>query len=147
MKRLFLVAALLLLPCVALAQSTAAPVLPGVLTNTLQPNCSQTPCFLPYSAATPIPTSPYANANLATSQVSVGATATQIVAARSGRGSLTIENAGTTALWIGADATVTSSTGFLLPGVAGASVTVPSATAVFGITGGGSQTVTVLETF
>lgn len=98
------------------------------------------------STLNPMPTAPYANSSFATSQVSVGASATPIVAARSGRGSVTIENTGTTVIYIGNSA-VTTGTGFYLPGVAGAAVTIPSSAALYGITAGGSQTVTVVETF
>lgn len=48
LKRLLLCAALVFTPAVVEAASTAAPVITGYLTNTLQPNCAQTPCFVPY---------------------------------------------------------------------------------------------------
>lgn len=54
LKLLFLGVALTLsLVAPAYAASTAAPVTPGYLTNTLQPNCAQTPCFVPYGPEGP----------------------------------------------------------------------------------------------
>lgn len=85
------------------------------------------------------------SAGIATAQVSVGTTATQIVAARAGRGSVKITNLGTTDVFIGA-AGVTSTTGDLLPGTKGASITIPSNAAIFGIAGT-AQSVSVLEVF
>ena len=90
-------------------------------------------------------------ASIATSQVSVGNSATLIAAARAGvagtgRVALTIENSGTTDVYIGPSG-VTTATGILLPGVKGAALTIPTTAAVYGITGGASQTVTVLESF
>jgi len=85
------------------------------------------------------------SAGIATAQVSVGTTATQIVAARAARGSVKITNLGTTDVFIGV-AGVTSTTGDLLPGTKGASITIPSNAAVFGIAGT-AQSVSVLEVF
>lgn len=84
--------------------------------------------------------------NIATAQVSVGATATLIAALRSGRRSITIEQLGTTAVYIGG-ASVTTSNGILLPGTAGSSVTLNTTAAIFGITASGSQSVAEVETY
>lgn len=83
--------------------------------------------------------------NFFTSQVSVAATDTLVAAARAGRVAITIENNGTTDVFIGS-AGVTTGTGFLLPGVKGAALTIPTAAEVHGISSTGSQTVSVLET-
>lgn len=82
---------------------------------------------------------------LATAQVSVGTTATQIVAARAGRGSVKITNLGTTDVFIGV-AGVTATTGDLLPGTKGASIVIPASVAVFGVAAT-AQTVSVMEVF
>jgi hypothetical protein len=94
---------------------------------------------------------PVGSANLSTGQVSVGATATQIVAARTGtsgtgRISVTVVNAGTTPIYLGGSG-VTTTTGTLLPGIVGASVTINTQAAVYGTTASGSQTVSEFETF
>lgn len=60
MRRFLLAAALLALAAPAEAASTAAPVIPGYLTNTPQPNCTTTPCFVPYGASgQPVTVIPY----------------------------------------------------------------------------------------
>lgn len=97
------------------------------------------------TAANPLPTRDYGSASIATSQVSVGTSATQIVPARSGRLAVTITMAGGGDVFVGATG-VTVANGSLLLGVKGSSVTIPTQAAVFGI-GAVAQTVTVLETF
>ena len=82
----------------------------------------------------------------ATSQVVVGATATLISAARDGTDDVTIVNFGTTQVFIG-NANVTVSNGFPIPGVVGASLTIPATTAIYGIVASGTQPVAVLSTF
>jgi hypothetical protein len=84
--------------------------------------------------------------SIATAQATVGTTATQIVAARAGRGSVRIVNHGTTDVFIGA-AGVTTTTGTLLQGVIGYSVTIDGGAAVFGIVATGTQVVSALEAF
>lgn len=86
--------------------------------------------------------------NIASGQVSVGnaAPGTQIVAARTTRRGVLITNLGTTDVWIGVSG-VTTATGALLPGVRGASITVSTIAAVFGIVGAGSQSVSFLEEY
>lgn len=83
---------------------------------------------------------------IAPSQVTVAATATQIAAARIGRTAITIENTGTVAVYIG-NSNVTTTTGMLLPGVVGASITIAFSGAVYGIAATGTEPVTVLEKF
>lgn len=82
---------------------------------------------------------------IATAQVSVGTASTQIVAARAGRGSVKITNLGTTDVFIGVSG-VTSTTGDLLPGTKGASITIPTNAAVFGVAGT-AQSVSVMEVY
>jgi hypothetical protein len=90
-----------------------------------------------------------APANIVTAQVSVGATATQIVAARTGapgtgRANITLTNTGTATVFIGNSAAVTTATGAAL--VAGASLTLSTTAAIFGISTA-TETVSALETF
>jgi hypothetical protein len=85
--------------------------------------------------------------NFTPAQVSVGTTATQIVASRSGRQLVTVVQSGTTDVYLGSANTVTTSNGLLLPGTKGASVTLPYAGAVYGIVASGTQTVTAAETY
>jgi hypothetical protein len=85
-------------------------------------------------------------ASIATSRSTAGATSTQLVAARTGRGAVTFQNLGTVDVYLG-PAGVTAATGFLLPGVIGASVTIPTSAAVFGVASTGTQDVAVLETY
>lgn len=95
--------------------------------------------------ANPFPTRDYGSASIATSQTTVGTGNTQIVSARSGRMAVTIENLGTGAFYVGVTG-VTTANGYLVPGVLGASVTIPTQAAVFGIAPV-AQAVSVLETF
>lgn len=83
--------------------------------------------------------------SIATAQVSVGTTSTQIVGARSGRGSVKITNLGTNDVYIG-NTGVTSTTGDLLPGTKGASITIPANIAIFGVATA-AQAVSVMEVF
>jgi hypothetical protein len=79
-----------------------------------------------------------------TGQVSVGASATSIIAANANRIKLTIYNTGTTAVYVGNSA-VTATTGSLLPGIVGYPVIIRCSAAIYGITSSGSQTVTYIE--
>ena len=85
--------------------------------------------------------------NGATGQATITGTATQIIGARATRAGVIITNAGTTDVYIGFNNTVTTSTGDLLTGTAGAFVSIPYTGAVWGITGGSSETVTYLEVY
>jgi hypothetical protein len=98
------------------------------------------------STTNPAPTRDYGFASVATAQVSVAITSTQIAAARSSRGAITITNHGTNPVYIGTG-TVTAANGLLLPGVIGASVTIPTNAQIAGIATGGVQIVSYLETF
>ena len=85
-------------------------------------------------------------ANFAPTQVSATTSATAIVAARPARRTLTLENTGTTPVYLGG-AGVTAATGFLLPGVAGASVTFSYAGALYAITASGTAAVAAYELY
>jgi hypothetical protein len=86
------------------------------------------------------------NEDFSTAQVSVGSTATKIYTGQSGVDEVTIANLGTTDVFIGKSG-VTTSTGFLLPGTKGASLTLCSTVDIYGIVASGSQAVSVLVTF
>lgn len=80
-------------------------------------------------------------ASIATAQVAVGTTATQVVAARAGRKSVTLTS--TSAFWVGATG-VTSTTGF--PVAAGGSITLNTAAAVFAVSAA-ATTVAAIEDY
>jgi hypothetical protein len=106
---------------------------------------------LPVSAASlPLPAGAATNAgsaNIATSQASVTTANITVAASRAGRFAVTITNiTGTGPVYLGATG-VSTSTGHYLPGVAGASVTIPTAAAVFGTVASVTQVVSVLETY
>lgn len=83
-----------------------------------------------------------------TSQTSVDTTSggVRVAVAQPGRLAVTIVNHGTTVVYVG-NRGVTTSTGVYLAGVAGAAVTIATQDEVYAITGGGSQTVSVLESY
>lgn len=97
------------------------------------------------SPSNPAPVRNYGSAALATAQVSVGTSATQIVPARAGRLAVTITMVGSGDIFLGI-AGVTVANGALLVGTKGASVTIPTQAAVFGI-GAVAQTVSIIEVF
>ena len=90
--------------------------------------------------------SPIGSGNIATGQVSVSNSPTQIVAARANRASVTIVNEGTTDIYIGGSS-VTTSTGVLLVGIKGAAIRMDTTVEVYGITSSGSQTVSYEEEY
>ena len=90
-------------------------------------------------------------ANFATAQISVGTSATLIVAARSGgrgtgRKTTCITNTSTTAVYLGGSG-VTTSTGDLLAAGAGTGKCFDTQAAIYGIVASGSETVTETETY
>jgi hypothetical protein len=92
---------------------------------------------------------PVGSAAFAMSQASIGTAATLIVAARTGaagtgRIAVTLYNAGSATVYFGASG-VTTSTGMPLP--AGASATISTQAAIYGIAASGTQTIGVMETF
>jgi hypothetical protein len=80
----------------------------------------------------------------ATGQVSVGATATILVAPKNARRGLIVVNHGATDVFLGGS-DVTASTGLLLAGVKGTALGIPTNDALYGITGGGNQTVSFMD--
>src|SRR5215831_15030513 len=97
-------------------------------------------------------TPPVGAGTILTGQVTVTGSATQIVPARpgnlnQGRVGIIITNTGATDVYLGADSTVTTSTGDLLMGAKGSYVSIPSLQAVWAITGGASQVVTYMEVY
>ena len=87
-----------------------------------------------------------ARPNLATGQAIATTTSGAIVAARPGRATVTIENTGTTAVYLGPPG-VTSTTGFLLPGVVGAALTLSVTSEIDAVTASGTAPLTIYETF
>lgn len=80
------------------------------------------------------------------SQVSVSnAAATPIVPINQRRTSLTLINHGTNDVFIGTDATVTTSTGALLSGTKGSSLTFTNTAALYAIAATSAQTISVIE--
>ena len=92
---------------------------------------------------------PVGSAGFAASQASIGTAAAQIVAARAGvagtgRIAATLYNAGSATVYFGASG-VTTTTGMPLP--AGASATINTQAAIYGIAASGTQTIGIMETF
>src|SRR5690242_678309 len=86
------------------------------------------------------------SANLTTTQVTVGATATAIVAAHPGRAEILIVNNGSVAVYVGPTASVTTTTGLLIPPSATVPFPIPYQGALYGITAS-SQVISVAEVF
>jgi hypothetical protein len=92
---------------------------------------------------------PVGSGAFATSHASIGTTAAQIVAARTGapgtgRIAVTLYNAGSATVFYGASG-VTATTGMPLP--AGSAATLDTTAAIYGIAASGTQTLGVMETF
>jgi hypothetical protein len=92
------------------------------------------------------PVQPVGADGFATAQISVTSAATLIAAARPGRGEIQVMNTTATAVYLGGSG-VTAANGHLLPGIIGASVTLKTTAAVYGIVASASATVTAAETF
>lgn len=80
-----------------------------------------------------------------TGQISVAATATLIRVRNQCRRAIKITNLGATDVWIGFSPSVTPFSGDLLPGAKGAFIVIPATLDIYGITGGGTQTVSYME--
>ena len=92
---------------------------------------------------------PVGAAGLATAQASIGTTAAQIVAARTGavgtgRVTVTIFNTGSTTVFVGASGVTTASGAQIQPG---ASRTINTTAAIFGIVASGTGAVDAMETY
>lgn len=83
--------------------------------------------------------------NFTTSQVTVGAAATLISPDTAGRDTVTIMNLGSTPVYLGNSANVTTANGFPLPGTVNATVTMETTAPIYGIVAAGSQAVAVLS--
>lgn len=81
-----------------------------------------------------------------TSQPVIAAAATLIVAARLGRKKVTVVNPSAVAVYLG-DSGVTTATGVLLAGVVGASVTIETDQAVYGVVAASTQAVSAVESW
>jgi hypothetical protein len=94
---------------------------------------------------------PVGTTNFSPNQVSCTSSATSIAAARvgnpgTGRIAILVEQLGTVNVYLGGSG-VTTSTGFLLPGVVGATVTLPITAALYCITSGTSQSIAFTELY
>lgn len=123
------------------------PSVNAYVTNT-NPNGAAT---VASSTAVNLSNMPVAAAAVSTNQITVGATATLIVPARtglagSGRVSTTIVNPGATNIYIGGSG-VTTSTGMLLPGISGANMTLTTTAAIYGIVASSTATVSEFELY
>ena len=98
-------------------------------------------------ATNPLSVAGAASSNYAPSQVSVAATATSLIAARSGgRNAVIITNMSTTPVFLGGSG-VTAATGGYLAGIVGAAKVLPYNGAIYGITATGTASVSVEEIY
>ena len=98
-------------------------------------------------ANAPLSVAGAASSNYAPSQVSVAATATSLIAARSGgRNAVIITNMSTTPVFLGGSG-VTAATGGYLAGIVGAAKVLPYNGAIYGITATGTASVSVEEIY
>lgn len=104
-------------------------------------------CAAPAADAQVVGSGVVGSANWTPAQVSVAATATLVSAGRVGRNAVTVENLGTTAVYCGPTSSVTTSNGALVPGAAGASLTLPTQAPVYCIVATGTQSVAEFETY
>ncbi len=84
---------------------------------------------------------------VAASQVTLSTSASIAAIARSNRAAVTIQNHAAINIYCGPSNTVNSVNGFRLPGVDGASVTIPTSAVVYCIAASGTPIVSVLETY
>lgn len=104
------------------------------------------------SAGAPVSVNGVGATNFSTGQAATSispAAATQLVAARANRRSVTITNiTGTQPVYVLTSNAITgATTGAFIPGTAGASLTLPTTAAIFGTSPTAAQTVSVLETY
>jgi hypothetical protein len=144
-----LAAALWLTPLAALATSPAGTNHPAVeLSDGVPGDPPLGTAANPESVL--ITNKPVGSAAFATSQASIGTSAAAIVSARTGapgtgRIAVTLYNAGAQTVYYGASSSVTTSTG--MPLAPGASVTLDTTAAVYGIAASGTNTIGVTETY
>lgn len=109
------------------------------------------PAIVASSTSVSLANVPPGAATVSTNQLTIGASATLIAPARTGvagtgRTSITITNPGTTSIYIGGSG-VTTSTGTLLPGISGASMTLGTEAAIYGIVATSTATVSEFEIY
>lgn len=102
---------------------------------------------IPATTSSPLAETPIGRPNFAAAQVTVGITATQVVAARPTRQSVTITNTNTVAVYCGPDNTVTTSSGFWIPGVTGQTQVFNTTSAIWCISGSSPEPVSVGEVY
>lgn len=109
--------------------------------------CLTDPSGHAISTGNPIPVNPAESGapNHAENQVSVAASATQIVSTRATRRGVIIKNTDASATIYLGGATVTTSTGHAL--AAGEAITIPTTIAVYGIVASSTATATYLEVY
>jgi hypothetical protein len=98
------------------------------------------------TSATPVSTIAIGYANFTPTQTTVSNTATLLEAARASRGGVTCIQLGALDVYLGGSG-VTTATGYLLPGVKGAAVSIPTTSAVYGIVASSTQAVSCAEVF
>jgi hypothetical protein len=107
--------------------------------------------FAPIVASVPIGaaavTTTEGASNGVSAQISVGAAATLIAAARVGRKGIVIQNLGATDVWLGFANTVAASNGLLLLGTRGATFFIDGGAPVWAIASSGAQPVAFAEIY
>jgi hypothetical protein len=103
------------------------------------------PCLVGLTAACRAPA--IGAANFTPIQVSLSPAATQILASRLGRQTLTLINTGSTAFYIGPTSSVTPATGVLIPAGVGVSITLAYCGALYGVTASGTAAVSAYELY
>lgn len=135
-KLLAIAAAAVLIPASAFAQTTYSPDQHGAVGDIItatDPSGHTRQVVRPHVVCDSGCASPTVPANFAPGQATVGTSAAQLVAARSGRQSVTVVSNCTNPVELGASASVTTSNGLILPGTVGASVTLNYSGALYAI--------------
>lgn len=148
-KLLAAVVAVLLAPASAFAQTTYSPGQTGAVGDIVtanDPNGRPRQVVRPHVVCDSGCASPTVPANFATGQGTVGTSAAQLVAARSGRQSVTIVSNCANPIELGSTSGVTTANGVILPGVVGASITLNYSGAVYAI-GAASCAVSLYELY
>jgi hypothetical protein len=106
---------------------------------------TRAPCLVGLTATCRLPTG--GAANFTPTQVSVGAAATQIVAPRAGRQTVTVINTGSTAFYLGPSSSVAAASGVLIPAGVGVSITLAYSGALYAVTASGTATLSAYELY
>jgi len=118
---------------------------PGMTAVVGTDTLTSAPCLIGLTATCRAPA--IGAANFTPVQVSLSPGATQIVASRSGRQTLTLINTGSTAFYIGPTSSVTPATGVLIPAGVGVSITLAYTGALYGVTASGTAAVSAYELY